>query len=162
MTIHEAWRILNIVSAALQDESHPYGQHPISSLQGYDIFDILVALKLRIANEFLQLVHRSDFEQQFAEGLKLYDNIPWQIMRSFVADDQVGQIGARPVLSAVDPTTMQLDKRFASIETGSSFGDFCRSLGPEEASYWQLVYERLGIESTLGSPRGNLPVEVAV
>ncbi len=160
MTIREAENILNVVSAALQDETHPYGQHPVSALHGYDIFEILTALRLRIANEFLQLVHRSDFDQQFSDGLRLYDSIPWQIMRSFVADDQLGQISAKPVMSAVDPTTMQLDKHVASMETGSSFGDFCKSLGSKEPNYWQYVYERISIEYTRDSPRGNLPVSV--
>jgi hypothetical protein len=81
-------------------------------------------------------------------------------MRSFVADDQLGQISAKPVMSAVDPTTMQLDKHFASMETGSSFGDFCKSLGSKEPNYWQHVYERISIEYTRDSPRGNLPVSV--
>jgi len=158
MTIAEAECILDLVSAALQDKTHPYGQHPVSALQGHDIFDILMALKLRIANEFLQFAHRSDFEEQFSDGLKLYDSVPWQIMRSFVADDQLGQIGARPVMSAVDPTTMQLDRRFSSAETGSSFGGFCKSLGSKEPNYWQHVYERIGIEYTSDSPCGNDPV----
>ncbi len=113
-----------------------------------DIFEIMTALKLRIANEFLQLSGRPDFEQQFADGLKLYDSIPWQIMQSFVADDQVGQIGAPLVMSAVDPATMQLDKHFASVETGSSFGEFCKSMDPTAANYWQRIYDRIGIEFT--------------
>jgi hypothetical protein len=158
MTVTEAEHIIDLVSTALQDESHLYGQHPVSALQGYDIFDILTALKLRIANEFLLLSRRPDFEQQFSEGLRLYDNIPWQIMHSFVADDQLGQIGARPVMSAVDPATMQLDKRFASAETGSSFGDYCKSIGSKDPSYWQHIYERIGIECTSRSTPGNLPV----
>jgi hypothetical protein len=160
MTVHEAERILDIVSAALQDETHPPGRHPVSPLQGYDIFDIMTALKLRIANEFLLLSGRPDFEAQFAEGLKLYDSIPWQIMSTFVADDQLGQIGAKLVMSAVDPATIKLDKRFAEIETGSSFGDFCRSVGAGEPNYWQYVYERAGIDYTSDSPSGNRPIRL--
>jgi hypothetical protein len=158
MTMQEAERILDIVSAALQDKSHERGLHPVSALQGYDIFDIITASKLRIANEFLLLSGRSDFDAQFSDGLKLYDQLPWLIMGSFVADDQVGQIGAKLAMSMVDPATMQLDKRFASVETGSSFGEFCKSLGATEPNYWQRVYERIGIEHTSESPRGNLPV----
>src|SRR5882757_5337231 len=116
-TIQEAERILDIVSAALQEASHP---HPVSALQGYDIFDICIALKLRIANEFLLLSRRPDFDARFSEGLRLYQSLPWQVMSSFVADDQLGQSGAKLVISAVDQATMQLDKDFASIETASS------------------------------------------
>ena len=78
-------------------------------------------------------------------------------MGLFVADDQVGQIGARPAMSMVDPATMHLDERFASVETGSSFGEFCKTLGATEPNYWQRVYERIGIEYTSDSPRGNSP-----
>jgi hypothetical protein len=157
MTILEAERILDAVSEALQDDSHPHGHHPISALKGYGMFDILIALKLRIANEFLQLAHRVDFERQFAEGLTLYDKIPWQIMGSFVADDQVGQVGARFVLSAIDPATMKPDARFAAVETGSSFGEYCRSVGTEDPNYWKLIYSRIGVDYTSESPRGNSP-----
>jgi hypothetical protein len=80
-------------------------------------------------------------------------------MRSFVADNQIGQIGAKPVLSAVDPTTMKLDSRFASLETASSFGDYCKSLGAENPNYWKHVYERIGIEYTSESPCGDLPAK---
>ena len=158
MTIHEAEHILDIVSAALQDNSHRFGQHPISSLRGYGLPAIITALKLRIANEFLQLAHSVNFEQQFAEGLKLYDSIPWQIMRSFVADDQVGTIGAKPILSPIDPTTMKFaDQQLAAMETGSSFGDFCRSIGPRDPHYWERVYDRIGLEHTAKCPKGNTP-----
>jgi hypothetical protein len=160
MTVSEAERLLDILTAVLQNDRYPRGQRPVSALHGFDIFDVMTALKLRIANEFLQLSGRPDFDQQFAEGLKLYDGVPWSVMSMFVADDQLGQIGARRVMSAVDPATMQLDKRLASIETGSSFGDFCKALGRNEADYWKHVYQRIGIDYTSDSPRGNRPVEV--
>lgn len=38
MTIAEAERILDLVSAALQDETHP-GRHPVSALQGRHLRD---------------------------------------------------------------------------------------------------------------------------
>lgn len=158
MTVDEAERILDIVSAALQDQSDPAGQHPVSALQGYDLFDIMTALKLRIANELLLLSRRPDFDTQFAQGLRLYDGIPWQIMSTFVADEQLGQRGAKLVMSAIDPATMQLDQRFAGVETCSSFGDFCRALGAAQSNYWRLVYERIDIDYTPNSPRDNAPV----
>lgn len=159
MTIAEAEHILGIVEAALCDDSHPFGHHPISELRGYEISHILAALKLRIANEFLQLVRRSDFEQRFAEGLELYDSVPWQIIRSFVADEEIGNIGAKAVLSPIDSATMKFtDKRLASVETCSSFGNFCKTIGPEDPNYWQRVYARIGIEYDSRSPHGNSPM----
>ena len=156
MSIHEAYHVVDIVSAVLQNQNR-YAQIPVSALQGYDLSHIDTALKLRIANEYLLLSDQPDFEQSFSEGLKLYSGVPWSIMAAVVADEQFGQIGAKRVMSAIDPATMQLDKDFASIETGSSFGNFCKSLGATDPNYWEHVYERIGIEHTSDSPRGNRP-----
>ena len=157
MTVAEAEKIVDIVSATLQDDSHLYGQHPISALRGHDLLDILFALKLRIANEFLLMVRRDDFEQLFSEALRHYDNAPWLIMMSFVRDDQLGQIGADMVMNAIDPSANQMDPRLASAETASSFGEFCKSIGPEDTAYWRRVYERIGLEYTAG--HGPVPPE---
>jgi hypothetical protein len=160
MTINEAEHILDIVSAALQDESHPYG-HPVSALQGYDLFDIITALKLRIANEYLLFYGQPDFEELFSEGIRLYDSVPWSIMGTFVADDDVGKIGAKRPMCMVDRETMALDKRFASMESGSQFGNFCKSLSATDPDYWRHVYEHIGIGYTPYSPHGNEPVKVS-
>lgn len=150
MTITEADEILNVVSSALQDTSHRH--HPVSALQGYDLQDICIALKLRIANERLQLAHMPDFEMQFAEGLKLYDSIPWQIMMSFVPDDQVDDISALGVFNPIDPCTMAFkNARLAGMETGASFGEYCKSLAPEDPHYWEKVFARIGRD-----PRRNI------
>ena len=53
MTIAEAGRVYDIVSEALQDTSYP--RHAVSTLKGYDIIQIDIALKLTLANEFLLL-----------------------------------------------------------------------------------------------------------
>ena len=145
MTLTEAEEILDIVSAALQDASHR--RHPVSALQGHDLREICIALKLRIANERLQLAHRPEFEEQFAEGLKLYGSIPWQIMGTFVPDDQVDTVGARGVFNPIDPKTMTFeDARMAEEETASSFGEYCKGLAPDDQRYWEKVYSRIGLD----------------
>ena len=157
MTISEAKHILDIASAALQDTSHRH--HPISSLQGYDIFEICIALKLRIANEFLMLANRDNFEEQFAERLKLYGGIPWLIMMSFVPDEQADSVSAKGVFNPIDPASMTFkDKQLASLETESSFGDYCRFVGAKDTDYWRKIYDRIGLEYTASSPKGNVPV----
>lgn len=144
MTISEADEILDIVSAALQDTSHRL--HPVSALKGYDLHDICVALKLRIANERLQLAHSPDFEERFAERLELYGGIPWDIMMIFVPDDQVDNIGPRGIFHPIDPETMTFkDARLAAVETESSFGDYCKSLPPDDPLYWKKVFARIGL-----------------
>jgi hypothetical protein len=156
MTISEADHILDIVSVALQDTSDLH--HPISSLQGYDIFQICIALKLRIANEFLILADKDTFEEQFAEGLKLYGGIPWKIMMRLVPDKQANSISAKGVFNPIDPASMSFqDKQLASVETESSFGDYCRFVGAKDTDYWRKIYDRIGLEYTAISPRGNVP-----
>jgi hypothetical protein len=158
MTMAEAESIINILYAELQDTSHPH--HPVSALKGYDIYQICTAFKLRIANEFLLLVGRDDFEKQFADGLKHYDAGPGIVILSFVPDHQVDSPFADLVFNPIDPSTMKFkDKRLASEETGSSFGEYCKSVGPKDPIYWQKIYTRLGLEYTSRSPKGNYPVK---
>ena len=158
MTISEAERIIDIVSTALHETNGPH--YPVSALKGYDVYQICTALKLRVANEFLLLTGREDFEEQFAEGLRLYDGIPWTIMRSFVPDNQVESLLAKPVFNPIDGSNMTFkDQRLASEETPSSFGDYCKYVGSEDPTYWKKIYTRLGLEYTPRSPRGNDPVK---
>jgi hypothetical protein len=146
MTIPDAEKILDIVSAALQDIRHRH--HPISSLKGYNILQICTALNLRIANEFLCLADRDDSESQFAEGLRLYGGIPGHIIR-FAPDNQVEDIITTPVFTLDD---------LSPLETPESFGNYCKHIGANDPIYWQKVYTRIGLEYSSSSPRGNEPV----
>ena len=153
MTILEAEEIIEIVTAALLGEGGRRGR-PVSALKGNDICEICTALKLRVANEFLQLAERSNFEEQFEAGLKLYDGVPWSIILSFVPDDQVDNILARGVFDPIDSSTMAFkDRRLASEETISSFGEFCKSVGCNDPNYWMKIFARIGLEYTASSPR---------
>ncbi len=156
MTLFEAERIFDVVTDALQRTDHRH--IPVSALHGYDIYDICTALKLRIANEFLLLAHRDDFEEQFANGLSLYDSGPMLIAMRVVPDDQVDVIGAIGVFNPIDPATLTFgDPRWAAEETASSFGEYCKRIGQDNPLYWQRIYTRLDLEYTAASPRGNRP-----
>jgi hypothetical protein len=78
-------------------------------------------------------------------------------MLAFVPDDQVDKVGADLVFG-LDSNYAYEDKRFASLETSSSFADYCRSVGAKDPLYWQKIYTRIGLEYTAESPRGNQPV----
>lgn len=161
MTVSEAEKIIDIVSEALALTGHRH--RPVSALKGYDIYQICKALQLRIANEYLLLANRDDFEGQFAIGVNLYGGIPWQIIRQFVPDEQVDSIGAKMVFNPIDPVTMRfVDQRLSKEETMSSFADFCKSVGSGEPDYWKQIYARLGLEYTSDSPRGNVPQRTSV
>ena len=149
MTVSEAYYIFDIVCTALQDTSHRHS--PVSALRGYDIYQICTALKLLIANEFLLLTGRDDFEEKFAEGVKYYESGPGIILLNFVPDDQVDVVGAKHVFDFEDP-------RYLSQETMSSFGRYCESVGSQDPIYWQKIYTRLGLEYASTSPTRNDPV----
>ena len=58
-----------------------------------------------------------DFDERFADGLKLYDSIPWQIMMHFVPDDQVYSMRAEGVFNPIDRSTMTFqDKRLPPMK----------------------------------------------
>ncbi len=175
MTISEAEHILDIVRVAFLEESHRL-YHPMSTLQGYGVFQIDIAVKLRIANDFLLLAEQNDFEEQFAKRIKLYDSIPLQIVTLFVEDeklDELKQLSKRLPAdsheyrrrereispSPFDSSTKTLkDVRLAALETPSSFGDYCQSIGAKDSIYWQKIYTRIRLEYTPASPRGNEPI----
>jgi hypothetical protein len=158
MTMAEANQILDIVIEAQMNLMHlSHRRPPISALKGYDIYQIFTAFKLIVANEFLILAWRNDFEKQFEDGLSLYDSCIINIMGTYVPDNQVDNILAESVFNPIDWSTMTLKDWEADIESVSSFGDYCKSLGTNDPLFWQKVYTRLGLEYTSTSPKGNNP-----
>lgn len=152
MTISEAEQIYDIVHAAFQATSHRH--HPVSALEGYDIYQICIAFRLRIAGEFLLFSGREDFEKNFADGLEHSGCIPGMLPLCFVPDDQVDSVCAEMAFCDVQTGRFK-DKRLDSVETADSFGAFCKSVGSKDPLYWQKIYTRLGLEYTSISPKGN-------
>jgi len=138
MTFAEAESILDKAGRALQENS-------CTDLKPYSLLQIDSALKLRIANEYLFLSGKADFETQFTEGLRLYSGIPMQIGLQFFDD-----------FNPIDCETMEFKHpEFASRETAESFGNFCKSVGSGDPLFWQKIYTRIGLEFTSTSPKGN-------
>lgn len=172
MTISQAEEIIDLISAVLQSEStQPY--RPVSLLKGYDIVQIDAALKLRLANQFLYLSGNPDFENKFGAAVQAYAGIPFHIASMFVPDESLVKLDTLPVgsreymrqkieswPSPLDESMRLKDERLASVETPSSFADYCKQLGTEDPLYWQKVYTRIGLEYTTKSPRGSAPVDV--
>lgn len=172
MTVSQAEEIVDIVSKALQAES-PHRLHPISLLKGYDVFQIDAALKLSIANQFLYASGDPASENKFAKFVDACSAIPLAIPSSFVPDEILEKLDTLPVgsreyrcqmielwPSPLDESMHFKDERLASVETPSSFADYCKQLGTEDPLYWQKVYTRIGLEYTTKSPRGSAPVDV--
>ena len=188
MTISEAEHVIDIAIKALERTSSnggnkrnhywDYYYKPISTLQGYDVFQIAIALKLRLANMFLFLSERNDFEEKFAEVIR-FCTPPFLGLRHFIPDDLMAKLEQLAELSKTLPryspeflkrelpimrevtafTEWPLkDKKFLSLETSESFGDYCKSIGAKDPIYWQKIYTRIGLEYTSTSPNGNSPV----
>ena len=187
MTIEEAEHIIDIVAAALVKTS-PLMQicntnsllkhfQPLSDLKGYDMFQIDIALKLRIANTFLYLSGRTNFEEEFAKEVRIC-TFPILGMNFFVPDELFERMNKfvkssdKSSLSREEQfrehdlfkETMPLteffieNKEWLARETGDSFGKYCISVGANDPLYWQKIYTRLGLEYTTGAPRRNFVV----
>jgi hypothetical protein len=171
LTIEKAEYIIDVVSRALQNTDYPRF-HPLSLLKGIDVLQIVAALKLRLANEFLVLSESDDFEKRFSEGVRLYSGIPLHIVTDFIPDLKMagfqglepGSMEFKKYVIKVMPrvfdsqTNRFIDERLNDLETIASFGEFCRYLGPDHPDFWREVYERIEIEYTSDCPQGNLPV----
>ncbi len=156
MTYQESDKLIELVSLALQHK-HPSGFVPVSLLCGYDIIDVINALKLQTANAYLCLHNHPNFEKIFNDTVQSYDATPWNVMNAFVADKDINSNNPPLALMATDPLTMKMDDRLASMETISSFGDFCKAVGHSHPHYWANVYKRIGLEYNFLSPSGNSP-----
>jgi hypothetical protein len=194
MTISEAEHIIDIFAAALQRKQPPtngeneknfyldrYRHHlPISILQGYDFFQLDVALKLRLANMFLFFEGRNDFDEQFAKEKRLC-TLPLLALTQFIPDDLMSKFKyLAELLKTIPRESAEFrkyeqpiwkeycaqtewfinDKKFLSLETSESFAAYCRGIGAKDAIYWQKIYTHLNLEYTSSSPEGNKLVRI--
>ncbi len=58
-------------------------------------------------------------------------------------------VGPKGGVGLFDPATGKFDDRFASVETPSAFGAFCKGLDSADPNYWQRVYEHLGLKQRI-------------
>jgi len=166
MTLAEAEHILDVVSVALQDAESPYSR--ISLLQGYDVFQVDTALKLRIANDFLILAATGS-ELELEARAKQWESIPLHVTTQFVPDAELDKFKRLPPNSreyhaariAMMPSPVDekgfTDPHMASLELLSSFATFCEHVGAADPIYWQKIYTRIGLPYDGGCPRGNEP-----
>ena len=183
MTIPEAEYVIDIVVDALDrhnDKIDHWWQayQSVSVLQGYDIFQIDNALKLRIANMYLIFSRSDNFEEKFSKEIA-WSQLPFFLLNVFMPEYVIAKIKkwdkdskALPRdsfeylerSSALMAETSAFEKRYIedekylSLDTSESFGDYCKSLGTNDPLYWQKIYTHLGLEYSSSSPSGNEPV----
>jgi hypothetical protein len=182
MSIIESEHIIDLVVVAFDRHNdsidrwwHAY--KPLSVFQGYDVFQIDIALKLRVSNMFLYFSARNDFEEQFEKEIT-WSQFPFFGLHLFIPDDLMVKIkqwdkdsktlsrdsdeyfdqnGALMEEVHTFEKSYIEDKKYLSLETSESFGNYCKSLGANDPLYWQKIYTRLGLEYTPTSPKGNAP-----
>lgn len=180
MTVPEAEHVIDLVVSALDRRNDKIDDwwksyKSRSVFQGYDFYQIDIALKLRIANAFLFLSRRPNFEEQFAKEVQ-FCTIPILPLSLFIPDEVMAKISKWVKASEMLPkdsieyieTKHEImsevfvhekwfleDEKFLATETSESFADYCKNIGADDLIYWQKIYTRLGLEYTSTSPRGN-------
>ena len=156
MTLAESERIIDLVAATLIDQSQSSSQRHPSVLQGFTMFDVIAALRLRIANEFLASADQPDGEAQFQANLMLYDRTRYSIASAFQDYHNHNPLDSR-IFGALKANTFELNPVFRACGTCRGFAEFCKTVGPNEPSYWQIIYRHCNLAYTSDSPQGNLP-----
>jgi len=168
LTPETAEPILDIVSEALQQDAYygtPY--HPLSSLNGHDVFQVDTALKLRTANDLLLLASQGR-EAELDDRAKQVETIPQHVATQFVEDSELNKLCSVPRKSPEymrlqmeimpDALCGAMDSKLGQLELLSSFATYCQYVSAKDPLYWQKVYSRLDIPYCKACPRGNDPV----
>ncbi len=166
MTLKEADKIIEIVSSAFHRETRTQF-HKLSELQGYDIFDIDIALKLRTAQDYLESQRSNNGEEAFKKAVNTYEVSLMAVLSLFADDEKVDQLEQLPenspeyiqtrctMMTERTKTSHPDYERWAKLETVSSFANFCRYIGAADPLYWQKIYTHLELEYISDSPRGE-------
>jgi len=172
MTIKKANFILDVICDENLDKTSRE-DHQIFAIGGYNEFQVNIALKLNIANEFLllsQIFEKDDeLEKAFSNALSNYEHLYLDILEDF------GTIYEIDDLYETDPDSIEFKQILTnirhrqtglvnkdgvlfdkdSIESLTSFGNYCKLLGVKDPDYWQKIYNRLGLDYTTSCPNGN-------
>jgi len=180
MTVPEAEHVIDLVVTALDRRNDKAGKwwnsyRSCSAFQGYDFYQIDIALKLRIANGFLFLSRQPNFEEQFAKEVQFCEIpilplslfVPEELMTKISQWDKDSKTLSKESLEYLDREGDLMDEvsvherwflednKFLATETSESFAAYCKCIGTNDPIYWQKIYTRLGLEYTSTSPRGN-------
>ena len=148
MDIAEAERIMEAVQDILLNNGAR--QAGAQALQGYELLDVIAAVKLRVANE-LQYLIATKREHLFRSGLDLYDTASSHLSLAVMADDT---LKLDPSFRYLDSDNKITDPRVAESETVGSFGAHCLII-EDEPDYWKRVYYRIGLAYRQTSPQGR-------
>jgi hypothetical protein len=137
LTLPHAEHLFDLICGAMEKDDD-------SKIRNLPLNELDAALKLMIAKERQSLADRTDFDAKFDQGVKFYGAGTWHLAQfeSF---------------NPVKKGTTELSIVFAKLETGESFGAFCKKLDPKVPDYWEQVYRRIGLPWYVGLPYQNQP-----
>jgi len=140
-----------------------YQKYGYSDLKGYDVIDIVNAMKLIIAYRFFNNEKIEDtnnyvsaassaisafstqfFPDEIAQKLKLID----------LTDDRQAVLDYFKLTR--DSDLLEMNKLLNPQETPESFLKFCTFLGTTNTDYWETVYSRLGITWETNNDRDRI------
>lgn len=155
MTIQKALDIIDIITPLMinssQEDRHYFGY---SELKGYDIIDVVNALKLFNAFNYFQkgILQKID-QDKIIRDANYNNSLVIYLCDSLVSDYIITELNKykygsteyiSKVCKLVDHT--EFDKFMSSgSETIESFLRYCIKIGWDDPDYWTKVYYRLGL-----------------
>lgn len=154
MTIQKALDIVDIVTPLMINRSKENRYYfGYSELKGYDIIDVVNALKLFNAfNNFQKgILQKIDKDKILMDAN--YDNaFVINFCSSLVPDNILTELNkykyrSSEYIAKVSELTNELDtlKKLGDIETVESFIRYCTEIGWDDSDYWLKVFYRLGL-----------------
>jgi len=174
LTIRKAKFIFDVICDENLDKSSRK-DHQIFAIGGYNEFQVSMALKLNIANEFLllsQIFEKDDtLEKAFSNALSNYEHLYLDTLEDFATIYEIDNLYKTNTESIEFKKILATIRRRQTgawtkngaflnddfIESLTSFGNYCKSLGVKDPDYWQRIYNRLGLDYTTSCPNGNKP-----
>lgn len=156
MTTDDAETIVRAFTAAISQKSD-HLVHRMSELQGYKFEEIETAMKLKVALEHLESANDPTVSVAFKERVGTFGGLAIGMHAMFVPDDKFDDLLQLPTdsqeknIAATQLMTAWQDEnnldyqRWLAQETVESFANYCRHIGADNPSYWELVYTHLGL-----------------
>ncbi len=172
LTIKTAYDILDIILDSTMDKS-ARENHNIFAYSGYSEFTVSQAMKLVLANEFLQLSNifstKDEIEESFSNSIVDSELNYLNILGDFISDDIINQLSGlkfdspeyRQALNDIRHTLDRFSEKTHfdndAFESITSFGRYCISIGTHDPNFWDKIHNRIGLSYTLIHPSGNEP-----
>jgi hypothetical protein len=155
ISLNEAYRIIDLYSEViLNREENNYNPICFSALQRYDFCDLDNALKVQLAfivfkkrnkiadAEFYRLASENDATLLLASNTFAPDNIVQQLIK---IDESDPDYIIKKIDLLRDNSKNEAFTKLAQTEMHKSFLDYCLSFEESDSSYWENIFDRIGV-----------------